>query len=321
MTDQLIVDNSLLKDTVCTTKVLLRHRHGFTSRDDSAALRAGTAAHAALAAYFDPADDGATSNVKAGWALDKLKQEYATWSRANVPPDNRLSYENVSRILGAWLDAHPVSSFGFTVRHVEVGFTLYLTPWLTICGRIDVVVEMPDGAIYVLDWKTTGNITPWWLAAFRLDSQFSTYVSGAREHLGGAAVAGGIVGAIEFSKIPASNAKCRAHGTPYAECGVQHVVERAQMITVDRTPAQLTQWRADATRNARKYRDACASYPELADVARAPMEGTFYGACTNCGFKDFCEAGRPMDLIDSMLVYDPWSPFAHSQTGQTNSRT
>lgn len=315
----LVVDNSLLKDTVCTTKALLRHKHGYTSREDSAALKAGSAAHAALAAYFDPQADlgGPLWRPR---ALDVLKRDYAAWSHANVPPDNRLSYENVSRILGAWFDAHPIDSFPFKVRHVETGFSFVLTDWLTICGRIDMDAEMSDGSLYVVDHKSTGNITPWWLAAFRLDSQFSTYVSGMIEHLGGSKVAGGIVNAIEFSKIPASNTKCRQHGTPYAECGVQHVVDRSQMITVDRTPRQLAQWRRDAIKNARKYRDACEMYPELRDITRAPMEGTFYGACTNCSFKDFCEAGRPMDLVDSMLVVDRWEPFAHSQTGQTSTR-
>lgn len=320
MTDMLVVDNSLLRDTICTTRVLLRHKHGYTSRDDSAALRAGSTAHAALATFFDPNDDGASNFTKAGWALAVLKREYETWSRANVPPDNRLSYENVSRILAAWFDAHPVDSFAFRVRHVETGFSFVLTNWLTICGRIDMDAEMSDGTTYVIDHKSTGNITPWWLAGFRLDSQFSTYVSGMMEHLGGAKVAGGIVNAIEFSKIPSSNTKCRQHGVVYAECGVQHVVERSQMITVDRSPAQLAQWRRDAIKNARKYRDACEMYPELSDITRAPMEGTFYGACTNCSFKDFCEAGRPMDLVDSMLVHDPWSPFEHSQTGQTSTK-
>lgn len=313
------MDNSLLRDTVCTTKALLRHKHGYTSHEDSAALKAGSAAHAALAAYFDPNGSSLAQKIRADLALGVLRVQYAAWSRLNVPPDNRLSYENVSRILAAWFDAHPVDSFAFRVRHVETGFSFVLTYWLTICGRIDMDAEMSDGSIYVVDHKSTGNITPWWLAGFRLDSQFSTYVSGMMEHLGGAKVAGGIVNAIEFSKIPASNTKCRAHGTPYAECGVQHVVERSQMITVDRSPAQLAQWRRDAIKNARKYRDACEMYPELSDITRAPMEGTFYGACTNCSFKDWCEAGRPVDLVDSMLVKDPWSPFEHSQSGKTTS--
>jgi hypothetical protein len=50
------------------------------------------------------------------------------------------------------------------------------------------------------------------------------------------------------------------------------------------------------------------------------MEGTFYGACTNCAFKDWCAAERPIDLIDSMLTLDPWSPFEHAQTGQTTTK-
>ena len=92
------------------------------------------------------------------------------------------------------------------------------------------------------------------------------------------------------------------------------------MSTVERSPAQLYQWRQDAVRNARKYRDACEMYPELRDLAHAPMEGTFYDACRNCAFREWCSAERPLDLIDSMLVYDPWEPFAHAQTGQTTTK-
>lgn len=318
MTDTLMVDNSLLKDTVCTTRVLMRHKFGYTNREDSAALRAGSAAHAALAAYLNPQGLGVDI---AAFALDIFKQQYAAWALANVPPTDRLSYENTSRILAAWFDAHPVDNFPFTVKHVEIGFTLPVSDDLTICGRADGVVEMiADGSRYVLEHKTTGNITPWWLAGFRMDSQLSTYISGMQEHLGGGQVVGGVLNAIEFSRIPGSASKCREHGTPYAECGVQHVLKRAVLQTVERTPAQLAQWRRDAIRNARKYRDACEMYPTLDDIKYAPMEGTFYGACTNCAFKDFCESGRPVDLVDSMLVHDPWSPFAHSQTGQTSTK-
>lgn len=314
----MIADNSLLKDTICTTRALLRHHHGYTSREDSAALKAGSAAHAALAAYLDP--QGLGTDI-AAFALDVFKREYAAWSRANVDPGNRLSYENTSRILAAWFDAHPIDSFPFRVRHVEIGFTMPLTDWLTICGRLDGEVEMlSDKSIFVLEWKTTGNITPWWLADFRMSSQLSTYISGLREHLGGARVAGGILGAIEFSKIPGSASRCREHGTPYSECGVQHVVKRAQMVSVERQPAQLTQWRRDAIRAARRYADACETYSELGDLRHAPMEGTFYNGCSNCAFKDFCEAGRPIELIDSMLVHDPWNPLAHSETGQVTTR-
>lgn len=318
MTEPTVVDNSTLKSIACSTRALMRYHHGFTSREEKATLEAGTAAHAALAAYLDPLGMG---QGVAEFALDIFDNAYREWAEANVASGDRLSWANTRLILAQWFAKYPLDALPFTVKHVEIGFQFPLTPAgdIAVCGRMDGIVQMhADGALMVLEHKTTGNLSPWWLQKFYLDSQLSGYISGARAHLGGANVVGAVLNAIEFKKLPDSTRKCRDHGTSYAECGIQHA--KFEMTSVTRTPAMLEEWRKSALHLAKRWRDLKAKYPKLEQIPQVRTQGTFIeGFCGFCEMKDWCAAGRPMELVDSMFIKDPWDALDHAVTGRTST--
>jgi len=301
-------DNSLLKDVAtCDTAAVLRHVHGFTSREERAELHAGSAIHEALASYFE------TGSARA--ALAQFDVAYREWATQNVPASDRLGWPNTLRVFTEWLDRNPFSTLPFTVvvldgePMIEKGFAFALTEDVTICGRLDglVLLHHENGKIRVLENKSTRRINEWWVAKFRTDSQLSCYDSAAIEHFGVAGVEGALVNAIEFGFLPNSEKRCPKHAVPYAECGNLHA--NFDLIPMERTPMQLAEWKFTAIGLARKFAWLREAYGDLARLHDVPQQGTFTNACGGCFAREFCAAGRPLDLVDSMLVYEPWTPW------------
>jgi hypothetical protein len=175
---------------------------------------------------------------------------------------------------------------------------------------LDAVVQgRHDGALYVLDHKTTGRLTPTWSEKFRNDSQMSGYVWAAQQTLG-MPVVGVYINAIEYSQLPSAPRKCRTHGVEYAECGPLHA--RSELLIYTRSPEQLETWRQNAVALARTYRTLLYRFGDapLAEALTKPlMTGTFTNACSWCDFAKFCSAGRPQHYVDSMLIRSPWQPY------------
>lgn len=324
---RLAVDNSLLSAVArCSTEAVLRHVHGLTSPDERATLRSGSAAHEALAAYLTTGD--------AETAMATFEREYAAWSDANVAVDNRLSVTNLRRIMSAWFAAHPLVSLPFKVEVAEIGFAYPLADptactcdcdadaprgaspaclcdcHLVFCGRIDAIgTGDHDHATYVVEWKTTGAISSTWLTGFRMDSQLSGYIWAAQQHIG-RPVVGAILGAIEFSKLPVSDRKCKDHGVPHSECYPAHL--KSQIAIIQRTPKELARWRKDALHWARKYRDLERRYSDLNKLHGVVTGGKWNRSCAWCFAQDFCAVDRPIERIPSMFVEERWDPLARS---------
>lgn len=312
MTEPLVVDNSTLSAVArCSTEAVVRYSLGLATRDEKSTLQSGTAAHAAFAAYYASGD--------ATQALDVFETSYRAWADEHVPPDDRLSFGNTSRILAAWMDAHPRHMLPFVPEHVEIGFAFPLADDVTFVGRLDAIARgRDDGHVYIVENKTTGRISPAWLSGFRTSSQLSGYIAGAREHTS-QLVVGAFLVAVEFSRLPSDpTRKCKTHATAYAECGHLHAV--FEMAVVQRTEEQLAEWRRTALHLTRRYQDLLRRFPALVDLHRVRQQGTFTGACTYCACRDFCQVGRPLDLVGTMFVEDRWHPLNHAMTGQTSGR-
>src|SRR6266850_8382112 len=90
MAEPVRVDNSILRIVAeCSTQVLIRYHHGYTSSEDRAELRAGSALHAALAAYLDPIppilpDDETASDRQSVSPMAVFTREYRKWAEDNV---------------------------------------------------------------------------------------------------------------------------------------------------------------------------------------------------------------------------------------------
>jgi hypothetical protein len=315
-TDPLYLDNSTLKAVArCSTEAFLRYVHAQTTPEERATLKSGTAVHAALAEHLRGRGDSA--------AMEALSDEYEEWGKANVADADRLSWPNVEAVMAAWLESHPLHDLPFVVPSadfVEVGFSEPLDDAgeFIFCGRLDAFGERrADGIPCLIEHKSTGAINAEWLRQFRKDSQVSGYVWGAQRHLG-QRIVDVYVNAIEVKKLPSSDRKCKEHGVPHSECTAQHA--KSEILIVSRSDEQLVEWRKTALHLARRYKDLLLRYPSVADVAKVRTQGTFHNACRYCQFDDFCNAGRPANLIGSMFVEDRWSPFDHAQTGQVSAR-
>lgn len=304
MSDPLCIDNSTLTAmATCPSQAAIRYVLGLTMADDRGPLRAGTLAHAILAAHLSGNPDPLLVAEVAAYL------EFATGA---IEPGDRLSYDNVVKIMKRWIETHPVSGLPFQVRPdlIEVGFAVPLADDVIFVGRLDGLVQDHAGAWYVLEHKSTGRLDETWRRRFKTSAQITGYVWAAQQHLN-APVAGCFVNGIEFGRLPTDVKKCRTHGVPYHECGTLHA--RFDMLIEHRAPHQLEAWKADAVKLARRFRSLKEQVGSLEDVLNVPMTGQFVnGACGFCAFNDFCAVGRPPATGRLMFSYEPWSPFDHA---------
>jgi len=308
MSDPLYIDNSTLKAmATCSTQAALRYVYHRASTEESVYLKCGTAVHEALALHFA----GETVDT----CLATFDGLYLDYAAANVQPGDRLSHENVTRILTYWLQDHPAAEFPVSVpspKFIEVGFQCPLDDAESIVytGRMDLVVVDSTGALAPLDHKTTGQISAPWIERFRNDSQMSGYIWAATQHTG-KPLTRAYVNAIELGHLPSDPVrKCAKHGIPYAECAAAHV--RSQLFMTTRTPKQIEEWRIDAIRLAKRFRALRDSGKE---PGQTPMEGSFTDACRFCFAREYCNTGRETLGYDTIFVEDQWNPLAYSQKG------
>lgn len=326
MTDPLHIDNSTFSAVAqCDTRALLRYVHGWTSQDESIALKAGTAAHACLETYFKTGDRKQ--------ALQALRTNYEEWAAQNVPVDGwnvKYAFENVRDLLKTWMRRHPLEQEPYKVFPdlVEVGFSFVLDEQEQIYfyGRYDAIVEeRASGQFYVLDHKTTGQLTSDWAHSFKLSTQITGYTWAAQQILGGKRVSGAIINGIQISKLPdvrtkldGTPYKCKEHGTGVDECRLMHAKE--SLAITQRDPHEIEGWQRDAVRLAKKYRRLVAKYPTVESVSTAPQQGKFANACKFCDFKAYCEVGRPAAQIATMLRHEPWKPFDPNATKEGHAK-
>lgn len=318
---RLYVDNTILTSTAkCDTQVLLRHGYGLTSMEEFATLRSGTAAHEALAHFFRHVSKGKRplNNVidVIKDALTVLHQSYFDFAAEHVADDDRLAYRNVATILATYMQRtatnYQTLPYKVIPELIEIGFAFPLDDekQLVLCGRLDALVESPQGDFYVLDHKTTGQLNQRWKQDFRLGSQFSGYQWAAQLHTK-IPVVGTYINGIEFSQLPSDPVrKCKVHGLKYQECGPQHA--KFDLSITTRSPAQIAGWQHTATRLGRKFKRLLERYPEPADVRGAQQQGQFIKECGWCEFREFCAGGRNVKELRALYRYEPWRPFEYA---------
>lgn len=326
MSTPLYVDNSTLAAlAACDTRAMLRYVHGYSSQEESFALQTGTAVHTALEVYFK------TGERKP--ALQAFRAAYEDWALEHVPaaPEKsqlwtlRYAFENVRDIVRTWIKRHPLADEPYTVYPdlVEIGFAFPIADDVIFYGRYDgIVEEKASGQYFVLDHKTTGQLTSDWAASFRLSTQMTGYVWAAQQLLD-KPVGGAIINGIQISKLPdiitnkdGSIRKCREHGIGIDECRLTHVKE--SFAITQRDARQIEQWKRQALKLAARLQMLKTRFPEIQDLPKLQTQGMFAGACRYCDFKAFCETGRQVERVDQMLTYNPWQPY---KTDETKEKT
>ena len=308
MPESIAIDNSVLSATqTCETQAALRYVLGYDSAEDRAPLMAGTAVHAALAAWLK-------SGGSAADGMRAFEVEYMPWALANVlGTDDRLSFANVHRVMEYWFDVHPLSSWTVAVKPelVEVGFAVPISDEIVFVGRADGIGQDPRGAWLVLEHKTSARLDERWRRTHRLSAQITGYTYAMQQHVN-APVLGALVNGIELSRLPNSSMKCRKHGVAYHECGQLHA--RFEAFITQRTPEQHEEWKRTALVLAREFLALKERVKTIDDIHKVRTNGQFIGACSQCPFINWCSLGRPMDArtIDAMFTYSPWSPYLHA---------
>lgn len=305
----LVVDNSILAATAaCPSLAAIRYvLHRAAEDGGSAPMRAGTAVHEALGAFFATGGD-----VDA--ALNALKTNYAAWATANVPADDRLGLTNVERVVTRWMEVHPPSAWPFTIpdpAYVERPFQVPLTDGIDFVGRMDALGTDPAGGWWVVEIKTTGRLDERWARRWRMSSQVTGYTWGAGEELG-RGISGCFVLGLEMGKLPDDpKRKCKTHGVAYLECGSLHA--KFEMRVEPRAPHQLAAWRTEAERLAHTFKALTESVADAEGLASLSYRGLFNGTCSDCAYRDFCAMGRPAPYLATMTTHQEWKPLEHAR--------
>ena len=304
------IDNSILTSVQgCSTQAAIRYILGLAASEDAGPQLAGSAAHAAWAAWF-------RTNGDVVAAMAAFEAAYKLWATEHIDdPDDRLSWDNVSTIMHQWFAVHTTASLPVYVQPslVEVGFAVPLDGDFVFVGRMDALGQTESGAWELVEHKTTGNLDDKWRRTHRSAAQITGYTFAAQHHLQ-APVVGALINGVEFGKLPSSTRKCRFHGMTYAECRPKHA--KFEAFVTERPPHLHAAWLETAISLARRFvalRDRVTTLDDLHAHA-IPTEGQFTGACTRCPFNDYCKMGRPTApaQAEAHLRADPWSPYAHA---------
>ena len=229
--DRIYIDTTMLTAVArCSTKALVQYAYGYhAAGEEPAYLKSGTAGHEAMATYFKTWD--------AATALETFRELYEAWAEENVPnPDDRLTYQNTSRILSQWFALHPRNALPFFVRPdlVEVPFAIDIADDVIFVGRMDLIAQdATDSAWWIVDHKFTGDIRKWdWSKQFRYSPQLSGYIYAAQRHTD-RTVVGAYINAIEFSRMPKPGGPtlCKVHELPFNECGDRHLTKTGKPQT------------------------------------------------------------------------------------------
>lgn len=303
----LYIDNSTLR-TLAACEMAAWTRYGMhrTTVESRAELKSGAAAAEGFAAFRKAGLD-----PQAG--MDAFDAAYQEWSARNVLRGDRLEWENCRQILWQYFVANTADKPSRFTAHpdlIETSFALPLTVEgdIILTGRTDAVGTWESGDMIVLDDKTTGTLSEYWAKKWRTDSGQSGYVWAMRQL--GYNVIGTVINGVEFKKLPSDPArKCKDHKVPYSECGTRHA-KFGFYGPYPRDPGWLEEWRVNAIRLARKFKDLLADAPDLSFAQSLPMSGTFNGHCGFCEFADTCLSGRSPALMEANLVESVWDPRA-----------
>ncbi len=171
----------------------------------------------------------------------------------------------------------PAVEFNFVcelpnVRHPTSGAPILY------CGRFDMLAEMGEG-LFVEDDKTASQLGPSWANQWRLRSQFTGYVWGAREH--GYKVLGAVVRGISILK--------NGYGSAQAmELRAEWEIQR-----------WLSQLERDVQRMIECWRNAYWDY--ALDGACA-----HYGGCT---YVPICSSRTPEAWLEADFIRREWNPL------------
>lgn len=313
----LVSNSSLSSLAKCETQFVLSYVLGYQGERESAYAVAGSAAHEALAAYFQ------------GHSAEQcLKLFRALYEPFVDDPENyieeRMSFENTYAALEIWFARHPLSKMPFISHPDKV--ELRIEEPLDDNGEIryvavlDLLAEAKHEDTWVVcDHKSTRAISEWMEKKFVNGSQMTSYIWAARRYMKDASINRAFINAIVFKKLNRTFTKCRISGHgKYAECWPEHV-EYRMLGPYERTKEQLEDWHRTALYYAKKFVEYYDRF--LNKKLTQPMmnslnvDGTLIDECRWCSFQPFCSFGRNVNTLDGKFNRRPRPDFGEGRTG------
>ena len=304
--------SSLSAFSMCKRRGIMSGVHHLQLETEAIPLKAGKAIHLGIETKYKGGSDEECLRV--------FDEDYRDFSDRVVYEDNPRNWENLRQIFQIWLKRFPNHPYAIpNPDFVEIGFSLELTPWLTIVGKPDALVKY-NGSWWVLDTKTTGKFDHKFRDKWNHSGQISCYIYALGQHLKAIGdptpVVGAIINAIEIKDIPKSGGVCRStpkHLHPngeamkFSECGPEHIT--TELILANRTPSQLEDWKNGVINEAWEFLKAKTKWPNLSDIPNVPANGIMNDACGLCKYRQWCFGGKDPRMLNVMFTEDKWEPF------------
>lgn len=298
-------DNQLLCDFWrCEAAGIARHVFGYRGKEEKIAGDIGNVFHSALELHFQ--------RYPAAVVMNKFDVEYNKVVLPGIIPDEkRFERGNVTKIMERFVSVRDVTKFPFEVLETEAvrGYTLDYDDKgeIVFWGKRDMLVrDKSTGVIKPVDHKTTVKISEWFVRRHRLTSQLSGYCWLTSVEYG-QLIGEAYINAIEVSKLPDSNGKCKLHDTLYSKCGPEHAV--FMLYNYKRTPEQIEKWRQDAIVIAKKFALMKRAFTDLRMLNFALKSGAFTEHCQFCEYQAWCAAGFPAEKVEEYCVWEVWEPW------------
>jgi len=277
--------SGLLEDqSHCPFRAFARRRLGISPLGEpdvalSAAER-GSLLHEALYHLWGELKDSATlaalSDTESGEAISRSVAQ----AIAAIPGHRRsalghtyfeLEARRLHSLLEQWLAVERQRS-GFVVAAREESVSLQLEQ-LEVSLRVDRIDQLPDGARFIIDYKSGRSSAQDWLGERPARPQLMLYGIAMPETVAGMA----------FAQVRARDCKFVGAGQIEVAAGVQSDIEK---LVRDKMPAKdwedlTAQWRDNLERLAREF---------VAGDARVdPLSGS---SCNYCGLQALCRVGE-----------------------------
>lgn len=313
-------DNTMLCDFAsCDTAALAKYVFGLRSKKEKIAADIGNVFHKGLELHF--------RGVSKRDVTLAFEQGYdMVIPSGEQPEEDRFGRKNCITIMERYCDVRPVEKMPWTVVETEAarGMALDEKGEFTFWVIRDLLGQDKQGGYFVpVDHKTTGKLTTWWARKHRLTSQLSGYCWFTSQEYQ-QSVHNCYVNAIEVSKLPDSNYKCKTHSTPdrvvkFSECYPQHA--NFQIYQYTRSKEQIEKWKQDALGIAQTARILMQAFHDINMLPYARRQGAFTDSCVFCEFKDWCAANFAPSMASTMTVYNPWEPWKRGQVVTPGWRT
>lgn len=288
-----VVDFSMLNTFLtCPRKFYHRHLEHLDRPNSAPPLVFGGALHESLDLLYTTMAGGDLPTI------EELQIRFIEYAEDKLPilssDYNFRSLERGCEILEDYYNiyAHK-DKVEFRVKHVEIPFYYILDPNLGFVGRIDTVVEWM-GQHYIMDHKTTTNLSSKYFDMYRPNHQVSAYLM-VYEAITGVKPAGFIVNAIASKKFKTKS-----------------VSDHFMRSITSRTHFELSEfedqilWLAHEVDWRKKMLDKVDP-----DVIFYQNTGGCHNYNSPCAFIDLCEVAKPLRaaIKRTRYVVNEWKPY------------